>query len=330
MNKKCRGCGATLQSNEIQKEGYTIDIAHPYCNRCFRLKYYSEYQKIEKKQSDYLSIVKKIDQTGDLVVLVADVFLLSKQVLLLKKYLKNPVLLVLTKRDILPRSIRESKIKEYIKNMGIPYIDIELISSYKNDHLDELFEKINTYKKSKFVYMVGYTNAGKSTLINKILYNYAMEISDVMTSIMPSTTLDCIEVTIDETLTLIDTPGLLLEKSFMNEVNGKMLSKIMPQKEIKPITYQVKGKQYIYIEDFLEIEVLDNNVTFYISNALIIERYYKKKKNLSYEINLFVGEGEEIMIEGLGFITCSSKGSFIFRCAYDVSIYTRKSLLMKI
>ena len=37
--------------------------------------------------------------------------------------------------------------------------------------MDLVFEKINELKTSENVYVVGYTNSGKSTLINKIIYN---------------------------------------------------------------------------------------------------------------------------------------------------------------
>ena len=48
-----------------------------------------------------------------------------------------------------------------------------VISSNKNYNFDALYELINKYKKSENVYVVGYTNAGKSTMINKIIYNYS-------------------------------------------------------------------------------------------------------------------------------------------------------------
>lgn len=328
MNQKCRGCGAVLQDVDYKKIGYTKDLNKTYCNRCFRMKHYAEYQRVEKKQSDYISILKEIDQTEDLIVLVADAFMFTKQILFFKKYIHRPILLVLTKRDILPLSFKEEKIKKYMKNLNIPLIDVEMVSSYKNNHLDCLFEKINHYKKSSFVYFVGYTNAGKSTLINKIIYNYSDSEAEIMTSIMPSTTLDSIEVTLNPSLTIVDTPGLLLEKSLMNKVDGKMLSKIMPQKEIKPITYQIKSKQYIYIENLIEIEVVDpNNLTFYMSNRLEVQRYYKRKEKYPFQTGIFVKKGKDIVIEGLGFITSSFTGKLNFTCQYDILIYTRKSII---
>ena len=52
---------------------------------------------------------------------------------------------------------------------------------------------IMKYKKSNNVYVIGYTNAGKSTLVNKFLKNYGSYNGEITVSNLPSTTLDLIE-----------------------------------------------------------------------------------------------------------------------------------------
>ena len=64
------------------------------------------------------------------------------------------------------------------------YIEILFISG-------DLYEQ--KYKNSSNVYFVGYTNSGKSTLINKIIYNYSDISSMITTSSLPNTTIDTIE-----------------------------------------------------------------------------------------------------------------------------------------
>ena len=41
MIKKCTGCGITLQTEDINKEGYTENIDNELCLRCFKLKNYN-------------------------------------------------------------------------------------------------------------------------------------------------------------------------------------------------------------------------------------------------------------------------------------------------
>lgn len=326
MNK-CKGCGAYLQIEDPNMFGFTEKRENSLCNRCFRLRHYNEYQKVLQNNNNYISILQKISDSNDLVVLVVDLFLFHKNVEEIGKYLKNDVLLVLTKRDILPKKIENKKWISYFQKKTLPFVDIEIVSSYKNYHFDSLFEKINIHKKSKNVYVVGYTNAGKSTLINQIIYNYSDKEALLTTSMMPSTTLDTLFIPINDELTLIDTPGLLIENSLMDVVDEKMLKKIMPKKEIKPITYQVKGGQYVTIEDFLCFYVENVNMTLYFSNHLNINRFYKRKDTYSYHRKIKVKKDEDLVIEGLGFITVTCDSIFFIDIKYDVAIYTRKNII---
>ncbi|MDD3341540.1 MAG: 50S ribosome-binding GTPase [Bacilli bacterium] len=330
MNKKCIGCGAVLQTDNEKEIGYIEDINKELCNRCFRIKHYADYKKVEKDNADYLSILKEVSKTKDLVVLVADLFLWNHKVAEIIDLLDKPILLVLTKRDVLPYTIKDEKWIETIGIESSKIIDTVVVSSANNYHFDELYEKINAYQKSEEVYVVGCTNAGKSTMINTLMQHYTEKQGNLTTSIMPSTTLDCLKIPMTDTLTLIDTPGILLPNSFMNEVTGKELKQIMPKKEIKPITYQVKGKQYIKIASYVQIEAEYTNLTFYFSNALAIERFYKPFRNL-YPVSkqIKVRAGEDIVIEGLGFIKCSKRAVIQIYLPYEVDVYTRNSLIQK-
>ena len=183
--------------------------------------------------------------------------------------------LVLTKRDLMPLSLHDEKLLSYKDKLKIKTVDEVVVSSNKNYNMDELFDKINKYKKSDKVYVVGYTNAGKSTLINKLIYNYSDLDSDITVSILPSTTLNTIDIKLDDNLTLIDTPGILDSGNIFNYLNGKELKYITPNKEIKPITYQIKDTQYIMIDKYAKVVASNNNLTFFFANNMKIDRYYK-------------------------------------------------------
>lgn len=326
MNK-CIGCGAYLQNLDSTKEGYTVSLEHTLCNRCFKIKNYNDYQKIDKTNEEFIPILKKINETKSLVVLVVDVLNINKDLTLITQYLSNDIILALTKRDVLPYSLNDEKILNY--DYGIKCIDKVVISSTKNYGFDELYEKINYYKKNKNVYIVGYSNVGKSTLINKLIYNYSNLDTVITTSMLPSTTINTIEIPLNENLILIDTPGILENGNIINYVDNNTLKKIMCKKEIKPITYQVKGKQTIIIEDFLIIECENNNnFTFYLSNELKIDRKYKDvdKKNLKEHI-IRIKEDNDIVILGLGFIKITNPDILKIYSLDNIDIYTRKSLI---
>lgn len=332
MNKKCIGCGAVLQTYDTKAVGYVKEAnleKSLLCERCFRIRNYNDYQVVNKDNQEFVDILKEIDKTKDLVVLVVDVFSLSHQLEQIGKMLSNPILLVLSKRDILPEKIYEQKIIDYIDKFHLSVVDKVFISSNKNYHLDELLGSIHQYKVSNRVYVVGFTNAGKSTLINKLLYNYSDKDTMITTSLLPSTTLDTLEIVLDESLTLIDTPGLLEEGNIVNLVNGKDLKKIVPTKRMKPITYQIKNRQYIIIDDYAVLECLEpTNITLFVSGNLKIKRQYQFTQESNYhQTELHVEAGKDIVLLGLGFIKVSKKAKFKVYMSTPTNVYVRDSLI---
>lgn len=325
MNR-CIGCGVELQTEEKDKLGYTRNIEKNLCERCFRIRNYGEYKTVTKQNSEFISILKNINETKDLVVLVLDIFNLNKNLDIIKENIKNDILLVLTKRDILPKSTHDEKLLEYVDKYNLNIIDKIVISSNKNYNFDRLYETINQYKKSKNVYVVGYTNAGKSTMINKIIYNYSDNTDEITTSILPSTTLNEIEIKINDELNIIDTPGVLINNNFYNILSGKELKRIIPKKEIKPISYQAKEKQYILIDKYGIIEVENMNIVLFMSNSLNIKRLHKlpttnlEKKEV--DIN-----NCDLVINGLGFIKCIGKGKINVYTYKDIDVYARNYLI---
>jgi len=330
MMKKCNGCGAVFQSLDSNLEGYIKEeniLKSEICERCFRIKNYGDYKFIDKNNIDFINILKNINLTNDLVVLVVDIFNVNKDLVNITKYLKNDLLLVFTKKDILPLKVTDDKLLSYNEKLKIKCVDSIIISSNKNYSFDLLFDKINMYKKTKNVYVVGYTNAGKSTMINKLIYNYSDSKSLITTSILPSTTISTIEIKLNDELTIIDTPGVLDNGSIINYVDSKTLKKIVPKKEIKPVTYQIKTTQNIIVEDLLKVESSNNNLTFYVSNDLKIDRYYKNIETNLIENIVRVNPNNDIVISGLGFIRVSKKEIIKVYTLENVDVYVRESLI---
>lgn len=332
MNKKCLGCGTKLQIEDSSKEGYIKEEnleKSNLCERCFRIQNYNEYKMVDKTNKDFGKIFKKVDKSKDLVLLVVDLLNIG-EIEKLKEYIHNDIILVLTKRDLVPRRIYEEKLLNYFDSLDLNIIDKIIISSKNNYHLDELMELVFEHKHSDKVYVVGITNAGKSTLLNKIINNYSNLERKITTSILPSTTLDMIEVPISNELTFIDTPGLLVEESIVDKVDNETLRRIVPKTELKPTVFQVKTDQTFIVDSILRLDVeKDNDIVFYISNNLMITRHYKDTDKLinleKHEIK--VSDKEDIVIDGLGFIKVMKKTKLNVYTLKGVKVYTRKSFL---
>ena len=324
MNK-CIGCGVILQDTNKDKEGYTPNLNNNLCERCFKIRHYNEYKYIDKDNAYYKQILKQIEKENNLVLLVTD-FLNLEHLNTLN--ITSNIILVISKRDIISRNIDETKLLDNIKlNLNIK--EKLIIGTKNNYHLDELYNAIMKYKTSNKVYVIGYTNAGKSTLINSFIKNYGNNENFITTSNLPSTTLDLIENKINENLILIDTPGLLDEGSVF-DIYHNSLNKIIPKKEIRPINIQVKIPQTIYIDDIAKIYIEQNNsLIFYMSNNLNIRRVYKKliKNDDLKEYTLNINSKEDLIIKGLGFIRFSKKSIIKLYLKENVKYVIRKSIL---
>ena len=146
-DKYCIGCGIKLQDENMTAEGYTTSIENDICSRCFKMKNYGDYQVVTKSNDEYINILKSVNDTKDLVVYIIDLLNISRDINLIREYFDNKVLLVLNKRDILPKSIKDEKIKEYFAKLGLDYEDVIIVSPKKNYNIDELLLKIIPNKK---------------------------------------------------------------------------------------------------------------------------------------------------------------------------------------
>jgi len=331
--KFCIGCGIALQDENVTAEGYTTSIENDICSRCFRMKNYGEYQIVTKSNDEYIEILKSVNDTKDLVVYMIDLLNINRDISLIREYFDNKVLLVLNKRDILPKSIKDQKIIEYFEKMDFDYQDIVIISPKKNYNIDELLLKIKKYKTSRNVYVVGHTNVGKSTLINTLMKNYSEYDSELTISPLPSTTLNKVNIKLSSDLTLIDTPGLVDSGNILNYVDTSIIKKISPKKEIKPKTYQLKKDQCLIIGDLVRIDYVEgdkNSFTVFASNDLKIKRLNMNKhedlKDL-FKHELEVGYRQDVVINGLGFIKIVDKAKINLYINKDVEVFIRDSLI---
>lgn len=334
MIKYCKGCGVRLQDNNVLLEGYTNNLSKDLCKRCFRLKHYGEYEVVTKSNDEYIEIIKGIGKTKSLVLYVVDLLSIPSDLGAIKEYLgNNKVILVLNKKDVLPLSVTDKKILDYIDDVyGDLFTDKIVISAHKNYNIDALMKMIKKHRVYKNVYVAGNTNAGKSTLINKLIDNYSIDTSLITISSMPSTTLDEIKIPFKDFF-LIDTPGLVDVHNIVNFIDENSIKKLSTHKEIKPRTYQIKKGQAIIFEDFLRIDYIEgerNSFTVFVSNDIKIKRINGKRhddlKNLARkDINLKYHE--DIVINGFGFVKTILEGKIHIYVDKDAEVFTRKSMI---
>ncbi len=122
-----------------------------------------------------------------------------------------------------------------------------LVSAKRNHQVEELLATIEKYRQGRDVYVVGVTNVGKSTLINQIIKQRTGVEDLITTSRFPGTTLDKIEIPLDDGHELVDTPGIIHQEQMAHVLPAEDLRLVAPQKEIKPKTYQLDEQQTIFL-----------------------------------------------------------------------------------
>lgn len=315
MTKKCIGCGSILQTEKENKEGYikkSLYETRNYCERCFKIMHYGECTVIDKK-IDIMNFIDSIDKNIPVIYLL-DLTCISNITIEPLKKIKNKIYLVLTKRDLLPKSVKDKKIINYIKENYLDIEDIFIISSEKMINIETLYNKL-IKDKVKSCYILGHTNSGKSSLLNSILKLKGKN-GIITTSPVPNTTTELINIKLDDKLTLIDTPGFINENSITNFISIKEYKSILPKKEIKPKIYHLRPNFTIIINNIIRIDNTSDkiiNLIFYLKNEL---NYKKIKITTSDELkiyeksNMIIKDNEDIVIEGLGFIKLPNKAEF--------------------
>ncbi len=332
MSKKCMGCGSTLQSININNEGFvksSVIDKSVYCERCFKIMHYGEYSVLDKK-IDSDGIIRNInsDSVASIVFLIDSLNITP----LIKDYIKkfrNNKYILLTKRDVLPKSIKEKKLISYFKENIYDTNNIMCISSLKNYNIDN-FMSLIAKDNIRRLYVVGFTNSGKSTFINHIMTSICKN-PTITTSSIPNTTASYITIKVNNKLTIVDTPGFIDNNAIYNFINYSKVSKLYPKKEIRVKTFQMRNGYSIVINDILRIENLGNknSFSFYMNDKLRYEKVTSKNDKLCILQNKTIEvDGEtDIVINGLGFVKITNPGSIKIYILDVKMISTRKKMV---
>ena len=291
MTKRCIGCGAVLQNTDKKKNGYTPKLENKYCMRCFRLTNYNDLtETITEKDND--KIITVINNSSTFSFFLIDATNITKEAVSIYQNIKTRKCLLLTKIDLLPANITVNNYINKFKNIYNIKEEVYFLSSTKKVNVNKILKIMDSLNLKK-AYILGCTNAGKSTLINTMLNN-----KTITTSRIPNTTLDFINLYIEDKI-LTDTPGFVTTTTpFITD--KKYYKKIDYKERIKPITYQTKETTSLVLEENYRISNFGfNSVTTYFNNNILIKRDFKSNEDY-FETKIMANT--DIVIKDLGFI----------------------------
>lgn len=361
----CIGCGAKIQTTDKSIAGYVkpslLENENLYCERCFKLKNYSISTNETKDPDIYLKVIQEISKEDALVISLVDIFDFSGSFISsIKRHTgQSDIILVGNKSDILPQSVKETKLIKFMRHManleGFKVLDCLLVSSKTGKNIDKLMDSIDKFRKNRNVYVVGCANVGKSSLINTIVKKYSDCKKDIITtSLIPGTTLGFINIPYEDSF-IIDTPGLINTKQVINNLTVEKIKMITPKKEIKPMVYQLNEGQTVFMGGLASFDFIKgdkNSFVFYFANELYLHRtktinkenlintkfndlliptFNDEYKSNEYEKTTFNilddGKKYDIVISGLGFISVKGKASVSITTLKTIGVYLREAII---
>ena len=363
----CIGCGATIQTTDKTGLGFTpqsalekgLETGEVYCQRCFRLRHYNEITDVQLTDDDFLKLLHEVGDSDALVVNVIDIFDFNGSVIPgLPRFVSgNDVLLVGNKKDILPKSVKPGKISQWLMERaheeGLRPVDVVLTSAQNKHAIKEVIDKIEHYRRGRDVYVVGVTNVGKSTLINAIIQEITGDQNVITTSRFPGTTLDKIEIPLDDGSYIYDTPGIIHRHQMAHYLTAKNLKYVSPKKEIKPKTYQLNPEQTLFLGglgrfDFIAGE--KQGFTAFFDNELKLHRTKLEGASDFYDKHLgtlltppnnkekedfpklvqhvfTIKDKTDLVISGLGWIRVTGTAKVAVWAPEGVAVVTRKAII---
>ncbi|WP_019636717.1 ribosome biogenesis GTPase YqeH [Paenibacillus fonticola] len=300
---RCSGCGIQLQSEHKDKPGYipaqAMEKEIVICQRCFRIKNYNESSSITVEQDEFLRLLSQVGNKEALVIHIVDIFDFQGSIISgLQRFIgNNPVLLAVNKIDLLPKVTNWNKVRNWVqkeaKEAGLKVEDIILCSAKQSSGFDRLLDAITASRGKRDVYVVGATNVGKSTLINRLIRDYSDLDQELTVSRYPGTTLDMVHIPLDDGHSIIDTPGIMYPSRYSEIVSPEDLGALLPDKPLKPAVYQLNEGQTLFFGSFGRFDFIQGerqSFTCFVSGRAPIHRTKLEKAD-----ELFAEHGGELL-----------------------------------
>ncbi|MFC4076793.1 ribosome biogenesis GTPase YqeH [Salinithrix halophila] len=335
----CEGCGVTLQTEDPKAPGYVplaaLEREQIICRRCYRIRHYNEVSPVEQDPEATLSLLNQIAETKALVVQVVDLFDISGSWIpgIHRHTGNNPLLILGNKMDLFPRSVKSQRLKEWVyrtaKDLGVKPVDVVLTSAAKGTNLEQVAQAIEKHRRGEDVFVIGTANAGKSTLINRLLKEFGGGEEAVTTSPYPGTTLEAISIPLDGGKRIVDMPGVIRKDRMSEWIEPKELKAITPDGEIKPKGYQLNEGQTLFFGGLARFDFVEGArqaFVCHVANSLYIHRTKSEKAEelwvnhrgqllappkdpsslpelTRHTFHLKGDEKQDIVVSGLGWIT---------------------------
>lgn len=298
MNKICYGCGVKLQTLDKEKLGYIPESKAEdakYCMRCFRMMHYGE-KTVNNTPKDVREIVNKINKDVRFVIFLVDFLNINSEVIKIFKSIKKRKVLIVNKCELLPTHIKRERIGEYIRDYyGVK--DPIKLKGGKQLHGAKSILNYLSDEDIKEAYILGISNSGKSTLINDLVNLTGSNVAKINVSSTSNTTLDFIRVRLSDELTLIDSPGFIIDKYIDTDVSSKEITAYSMNMKNGEAVGLLDNKYFMSFSDATSFTLYTNTTA-----KKTVKKYFKDIDGMVTKLEI-TEPNTDIVLYGIGFIT---------------------------
>ncbi|KXN66983.1 hypothetical protein CONCODRAFT_80323 [Conidiobolus coronatus NRRL 28638] len=280
------------------------------CQRCFHLTRYNsmstDWKTNAKEGLESLKFLK--DQPKSVIVMVVDVLDLENTLIKELPSLLDgrKFVLVCNKVDLLPTKVfNKTQTLEYIYKTINKYelkeylLGVHLLSAKNKTYSGELVRSLAELTNgSSDIYLIGYTNVGKSNLMNLLLHDEYKLKSKVTTSLVPGTTMKLLGIPgsqlhpgLDYPKTrqyhIFDTPGIHNDNSYLHYLSYPEILECSPKKDdLKVCTNQILPGRSFFLGGLLRLDNIGNDpvvisnftkIPFHRTNLIGADNQLKKR-----------------------------------------------------
>jgi 30S ribosome assembly GTPase len=243
--RRCYNCGAILQSEKPGADGYilrkTLEDAPLdrilFCEHCYHENRFNLTPQEAMVSPDFLTMLKDAQASDALIVYVVDLFSFecsfSKAINDIIRSL--PLVILANKRDLMPKEANDEDLREYVAHRfrasGLPAQkdDVLLLSLSSLSDTSAAAKLIEEKRRRHDVYIIGATGAGKTLFLSSFLHDFTNKSSrSIVTREYPSTHLRVMQIPLDSSSSIFDTPGTGIANSLLGYGDGALSHLLIP------------------------------------------------------------------------------------------------------
>jgi ribosome biogenesis GTPase A len=371
--RRCYNCGTILQADDPKKPGYidrqlleTSNSTVLFCEKCWTDQRYNIAPREPNVDPQFLSMLKDAQASDATIVYVVDLFSFEASFIseITEAIEGLNVLVIANKRDLLPRKMSDALLREYVAHrfrvakLKVVADDVVLTSLTSSADIKSINDRIEKLRRRHDVYIIGAINAGKTLFLSSFLRSYSNASRlNITTCNYPGTTIRVMQIPLDSSSMIYDTPGTSLENSMVSKLDVEAARALIPHGEVsgrKAMLNEgdacfigglaridlIKGKKQLvvgYFSDDVSFKKAGHHVDEAFLKAIERGTVYPIDKNATalnafdaFDIQVDEVGPRDIGIEGLGWITFKGDNQ-IFRVYVPkgVSVYTTRAKIKK-